>query len=241
VSRWPKILPPLPDDLRRINDDFMDYWLTALPHRYGFADRFNHRYAVRRSPAGFVRTLEIGAGTGEHLRYETLTEEQRRGYVALELRENIAARFREAHPDIRVEVGDCQSRLGFPDGHFDRILAIHVLEHLPDLPKAVEEAYRLCDKARGRLSVVLPCEGGFLYGLARRWSAKRIYERRYRLPYSGFIEREHLSRPGEVIEELTRRFRVVHRSFFPAVVPWICCNLFIGLTLAPKASERPSA
>jgi hypothetical protein len=166
VSRWPKILPPLPDDLRRINDDFMDYWLTALPHRYGFADRFNHRYAVRMSPAEFVRTLEIGAGTGEHLRYETLTEEQRRGYVALELRENIAARFREAHPDIRVEVGDCQSRLGFPDGHFDRILAIHVLEHLPDLPKAVEEAYGFAAGLLPRASS--PC--GDSVRPARRWS-----------------------------------------------------------------------
>jgi SAM-dependent methyltransferase len=237
VSPWPKLLPPLDDELRRINDEFMNDWLAVLPSRYRFADRFNHRYAVRHSPAGFVRTLEIGAGNGEHLHYETLTEEQRRGYVALELRENIAARFRERHPGIRVEVGDCQRRLEFSEGYFDRILAIHVLEHLPDLPKAVEEAHRLCDKSRGRLCVVIPCEGGTLYGLARRWSAQRMYERRYRRPYSGFIEREHLSRPEEVIEALTRRFKIVHRSFFPAVVPWLSCNLFVGLTLAPKPQD----
>ena len=39
----------------------------------------------------------------------------------------------------------------------DRVLAIHVLEHLPDLPRAVAEMHRLCNKATGKLYVVLPC------------------------------------------------------------------------------------
>jgi SAM-dependent methyltransferase len=237
VSRWPKVLPPLDEATRRIHDEFMRDWLETLPRRYGFADRFNHRYPVRRS-RDFTTTLEIGAGTGEHLRYETLNADQRRGYVALELRENVAARFRARHPDLRVVVGDCQRRLDFEDGHFDRMLAIHVFEHLPDLPRAVDEAYRLIDKTRGRLYVVIPCEGGAAYGLARCVSAQRIFERTYRLPYRDFIEREHLSRPEEVIEELSRRFEIVHRSYFPALVPWIFLNLFIGLTLAPLPSAE---
>ena len=35
------------------------------------------------------------------------------------------------------------------DGYFDRILAVHVLEHLPNLPAAIRECYRLCNKTKG--------------------------------------------------------------------------------------------
>ena len=234
MTRWPKILPPLTREQERINDEFMKFWLELLPHRYGFAERFNHGYVVRNAPAGFRRTLEIGAGIGGHLAYETLTPEQASDYVAVELRENLAAQLRTRLPWVRVVVGDCQQRLEFPDGHFDRILAIHVLEHLPDVPGAVREMHRLCDKKRGALSVVLPCEGGFAYGLARRISAQRLYEARYGIPYRNFIEREHLSVPSEILEELDLHFEAVHRSFFPIPLPFVFCNLFIGITLRPR-------
>ena len=56
-------------------------------------------------------------------------------------------------------VSDCQQRMDFPDGFFDRYLAIHVLEHLPNLPGAVREAWRLLNKERGRMLVVIPTEG----------------------------------------------------------------------------------
>src|SRR5262249_4695294 len=100
--------------------------------------------------------------------------------------------------------------------------------------RAVDEAHRLVAKPRGRLHVVIPCEGGLAYTLARRVSAQRLFERRYRRPYRQFIEREHLSRPEEIVAELTPRFTIVDRAFFPARVPAVFCNLFIGLTLAPR-------
>ena len=51
--------------------------------------------------------------------------------------------------EIGAVVGDCQQRMDFEEGYFDRILAIHVLEHLPNLPAAVREMHRLCDKSLG--------------------------------------------------------------------------------------------
>ena len=50
-------------------------------------------------------------------------------------------------------VADCQQRLPFEDGSFDRALAIHVLEHLPNLPAAVAEIHRLL-KPSGRFVVL---------------------------------------------------------------------------------------
>ena len=232
--RWPKVLPSLTPEQQRISDDFMHYWHEVLPKRYGFVDDFNHNYPVRHAPQQFLRTLEIGAGLGEHLHYERLTPEQKSQYLALELRQNMADRIKERFPEVQTSVGDCQARLDFPDGWFDRILAIHVLEHLPNLPAAIAEMHRLSDKQRGVFSVVIPCEGSAAYSLARRISAQRIFEKRYRQSYRWLIEREHLNRPKEILAELSKYFLWTHKAFFPLPVPLIFCNLCIGLTLRPK-------
>jgi hypothetical protein len=40
----------------------------------------------------------------------------------------------------------------------------------------------------------------------------------------------------EIFEELARWFTIKARSFFPLRVPFIWCNLCIGLALRPKAT-----
>jgi SAM-dependent methyltransferase len=238
TSRWPKVLPPLAPEQQAISDDFMRHWHEVLPRRYGFVEDFNHTYPVRHAPREFHHTLEIGAGLGAHLQYERLTPEQTRGYVALELRENMAVRIRERFPSVRALVHDCQTRLPFSDGHFDRVLAIHVLEHLPNLPAALLEIHRLCHPDRGVFSVVIPCEGGLAYWMARRMSAQRIFEQRYQQSYRWLVEREHINRPREIFAELQPLFRIVHRAWFPLRLPSVQMNLCIGLTLRPSAAGR---
>jgi SAM-dependent methyltransferase len=230
---WPKTFPPLTPEQEQIRDDFMKHWHEVLPKKFGIIDRFNHAYCVQHAGT-FERTLEIGAGIGEHIEYETLTPEQERNYYALELRENMSREIARRFPRIRTITADCQQHLPFADGHFDRVLAIHVLEHLPNLPAAVAELYRVCDKRRGLLSIVIPCEGSLAYTLARRVSAQRIFEKRYQQPYQWFIEREHVNVPAEIFAALDPYFTVRHRSFFPFPVPLLFCNLVIGLTLQPR-------
>lgn len=235
-TQWPKKLTALTKEQEQIRDDFMQYWLETLAShpRYSIVEKFNHGYAVENAPKHFIQTLEIGAGVGGHLNYENLTTEQRSHYVAVELRENIVKKFQAIHPDIKIQLGDCQKTLPYEDGHFDRILAIHVLEHLPNLPAALKELHRLCDKKSGVLSVVIPCEGGILYGLARKISAERIFISRYKQPYKWFIENEHINKPNEIIHELNQFFSIEHQRFYPLLLPSIHLNLVIGLTLRPK-------
>ena len=237
-SKWPKVIPPLTPEQEWISNDFIKFWLESLPKKYPLIETFNHGYPVKHAPQGFTRTLEIGAGLGEHLQFEQLTEEQRRGYYTLELRENVSKALAERYPTLNTITGDCQERVDFEDGFFDRILAIHVLEHLPNLPGAVREMYRLCNKERGVFTVVIPCEGGLAYGLARRISAQRMFERRYQQSYKWYISREHINRPHEILEELEKYFEVQHQSFFPLRVPIVQINLVIGLTLKPRPVPR---
>lgn len=236
TSKWPKSIPPLTDEQSLISDDFMKYWHEVLPRKYGVVETFNHEYAVKNAPKSFKTTLEIGAGLGEHLNYEVLTPEQKANYYALELRENMAAGIREAHPDVQTICADCQTRMPFDDGYFDRILAVHVLEHLPNLPAAIDETYRLCNKKTGTFSIVIPCEGGMAYSLARKISAQRIFESRYKQSYKWFYSREHINFPVEIQEEISRKFEISSSVYFPLLIPSVSMNLCIGLTATPRAN-----
>jgi len=235
ANKWPKILPPLSPAQKRISDDFMKLWHEVLPSRFGMIDKFNHQFPLKYSRPGFKTTLEIGAGLGEHLRYERLTPEQEENYYANEFRENMAAQIRASHPRVKTVVADCQRPMDFADEFFDRIIAIHVLEHLPNLPAAIREAYRLINKSRGRLLIVIPCEGSPAYTLARKISAERVYKQRYGGDYSWFYKREHINLPQEILAELRPYFSVEAESFFPLpFLPFIFNNLVIGLSLIPR-------
>ena len=230
ATKWPKRLPPLTPEQERVSADFMTYWHEVLPRRYGAIERFNQGWPAKTARPG-ERTLEIGAGLGEHLGVEPAFA--REDYAALELRPEMAAKIRERHPGVEVVVGDCQQRMPFEDASFDRALAIHVLEHLPDLPAALAEIHRVL-RPTGRFVVVIPCEGGLAYSLARRVSAQRIFEKRYGMSYDWFIGREHINVPSEILEECAAYFRVVRRRHFPLVVPVTPLNLVIALELAPR-------
>jgi SAM-dependent methyltransferase len=232
MTTWPKQLPALTEEQTRIREDFLKYWHHVLPRKYGAIERFNHGYPTR----GLVpvqraeyRILEIGAGLGEHIVYENLEGVQ---YHALELREEMAANIRKRFPQVRTIVGDIQTRLEFPAQHFHRVVAVHVLEHLPNLRAALKEVHRVLHPT-GRFDVVIPCEGGMAYGLARRVSAQRIFEQRYKMPYSWFVQSEHINVPSEILEELSLYFSKKESRYFPFFVPSVNMNLVIGMRLAP--------
>lgn len=237
ASKWPKVLPPLSAEHTRIYDAFVQQWHVELAgrSRYGAIEAFNHRFPVKHSRPGFRTTLELGAGLGEHLRYERLTPEQEAGFYANEFRENMAVELRRRHPRVHVVFGDCQQRFDFPDSFFDRVLAIHVLEHLPNLPATIREVHRLLNRTRGQFLIVIPCEGSLANRLARRVSAQAVFEKTYGMPYEPFIKREHINLPAEIFAELDPYFVVAKKRLFPLpFLPLLASNLVIGVSLAPR-------
>jgi len=227
---WPKTRPTLSAEQISIMEDwYLTFLGDVLPGRFAFVDKFNHRYPLR-SARKQARTLEIGPGNGSHLQVENLADQQE--YVAVELRESLSRQIQDAPSNVRIVVGDCEQGLDFPTATFDRVIAIHVLEHLANLPRALAEVYRVL-KPTGRFSVVIPCEGGGAYAVGRALTIRRTFQRRYGVPYTWLIRYEHINRASEVLAALGDYFRVEHRAYFPLHVPSVHLNLVVGLTLRP--------
>ena len=223
---WPKERPVLTEEQSAVMADWINEFLTSVkPARFGWLTGFDHTFSVQSRVAG-KRTLEIGAGTGTHLPYEPAGE-----YVALEASRELADQI-PRRDGLTVVVADCEKRLPWDDGSFDRVLAIHLLEHLYDLPRALDEVARVL-RPDGVFTVVIPCEGGSLYSLGRHFTTKRIFEKRYQMPYEWMIRQDHCNSAREVLDELARRFRVRRRVYFPLRAPSVDLNLMVGLDLEP--------
>jgi SAM-dependent methyltransferase len=172
------------------------------------------------------RTIELGAGIGEHLAHEDLSIQE---YHCIELRENMVSEIRRRFPTVTATRADCQKELPYPDAHFDRAVVVHVFEHLPDLPRATAELVRVL-KPGAIFSLVIPCDPGLAYEFARKISSERMFKKRYKQSYRWFIEREHINSPAEIISTVSNRLTEIHRAYFPLLVPIVNANLCIGLT-----------
>lgn len=233
-QNFPKELPEISAKKKAIFDEFLEIWHLELANkqRYNLIEIFNHTYGVRsqyykRLKNHQIRTLEIGTGLGTHIHFEDLGHQE---YFANELRENMLDHVKRDHPTVHCIPGDIQEPTGFSDDFFDRINAIHVLEHLPNLPACIDECFRIL-KPGGLFQVVIPCDPGLLYGFCRSISAKRIFEKKYGIDYDEFITREHINTPNEIMALLREQFSVMQRSFFPFKVPSVHLNLCLGLSL----------
>lgn len=226
--KWPKAVHEISDEQKKLADDFMKRWHGVLPKRFGVIEKFNHGFPLRHLPAqDHFSTLEIGAGLGSHIEVEDLSKQD---YHCVELRQNMADAIKERFPSVTTTVGDCQQRIPYDDGFFDRVIAIHVLEHLPNLPACLDEVHRVL-KPGGILSIVIPCDPGVAYRIASRIAGEHMFRTWYKKPYRWLLRREHINSPTEVVSLLRARFRTADRAYFPLVAPIKDINLCIGMTL----------
>ena len=229
---WPKTPPPLTERQKAAREEFMMLWHQILPKRYGIVERFNHGYPARLPVKDGTKTLEIGAGLGEHSKHEDLARQE---YHCLEYRDEFCQHLRTHLPSAQVHCGDIQSRQSWPSSTFDRIIAIHVLEHLPNLPAALDEIERLL-KGDGVFDIVIPCEGGMAHTFARSISAARVFRKNFGMDFAPIHKNEHVNTFREIYELLASRFVFLKSAYFPLSIPISTINLCAAFRVAKRGS-----
>jgi SAM-dependent methyltransferase len=190
-------------------------------------EKWMHRQVAEAGKAGDGTVLEIGAGTLNHLGYETRC----RRYEAVEP-------FRELYAGssglsrIAVLYGDIRD---VPAGNrYDRILSIAVLEHLADLPAVVARSARLLAPS-GIFQAGIPSEGGILWGAAWRCTTGVLFRMRTGLDYGALMRYEHVNSAGEIRDVVGHFFASVRVRRFP--FPFHDLSLYTYLEAAEPRLE----
>jgi|SRR3989338_266222 len=205
LATYPRQRPPLTESHKQIYRDEYKLNRTGKTFWSGVSQRTEgwlHRQVASFGRMGSV--LEIGAGTLNHLPYESY--EKVVGYDIVEPFEELysgsahLARIR----NIYQEITQVQT-----DEFYDRIISVAVLEHLTNLPFVVVcSALHL--KEGGLFQHGIPSEGGFAWGLAWRLTTGLSFRLRTGLSYKTLMRHEHVNTALEVV--------AIVRYFFGSIV-----------------------
>ena len=209
-SSFPKIRPALPSEYQKI------YLQHMQENRHGRSpasrmstalEGWMHRRIVedvRDSNRG-LSTLEIGAGTLNHLRYES----HNAAYDVVEPARYLFddSPFLGLVRTIYADIEDVQ-----PDTRYDRIISIASFEHICNLPEVVARCGLLL-KPGGQLRAAIPTEGGPLWKLGWKLTTGWEFKRRYGLDYELIMRAEHVNTWREVADVLHYFFRSVKCSY----------------------------
>ena len=175
--------------------------------------------------AVFPTVVEVGAGTGEHLPHV------RHDFDRYFLTDLNPTRLADARADLpatlaeRVIVtSEDATRLSFADASADRLIACHILEHLPD-PHAVLREWHRVVRPGGVLSILLPCDPGLLWRTGRALGPRAAAERAG-IEYDYWMAREHVNGIGNLVTLIRYYFDQVQETWFPTHMPSVDLNLF---------------
>jgi ubiquinone/menaquinone biosynthesis C-methylase UbiE len=198
--------------------------------------RASHRLVERNldETTNFPRVLEVGAGTGEHFPFVrhsfeeyTLTDTDP---ATLEIaKRKTASDARREH--LRFELQD-GSTLSYADGSFDRVVAVHVLEHIYQPHLAIREWRRVLREG-GLLSILIPTDPGVAWRLGRHLGPRRNALKRG-IAYDYVMAREHVNSCNNLIAILRHYFPERREAWWPLPVPSIDMNLFFAFNAVEK-------
>ena len=173
----------------------------------------------------FNRVLEVGAGTGVHL------ASVRHGFDEYLMTDLNAPMLDAATKRINVQSGRVDTiaqdatALTFEDASFDRVIAAHVLEHLPQPHKVLREWFRVL-RPGGVLSLVLPCDPGVAWRLGRAVGARQKFVKAG-IEYDYWMAREHINAINNLVSFIRYYFPQTRRELWrPFGVPSMDLNLF---------------
>ncbi len=219
----------LPDpDPAKMTKDWMKYY-EKNNYQEGLVGYFlkkSHFWAEKpfNSEKRFSKVLELGAGTGIHLNYvqhqfdEYWITDLNKGLISL-----LKKKYRDESSRVFVKLEDATA-LSFPKRSFDRLIAAHLLEHLPN-PHIILRKWVSVVKPGGLITIVLPCDPGLAWRMGRYAFARPRYQK-VGFPYDYLMAREHINPINNLVSLIRYYFKNVDEKWLPFGIPSMDLNLF---------------
>lgn len=214
------------DDWSRWCEEYLDHYEDVVYNGNPLVGHFLQRGHVLieqdfGEDAAFGKVIEVGAGSGVHFAHV------KHGFDEYHMTDHLPesiGRLKKRYDDPRIRFYTADAmRLDAADDSFDRLIAVHVLEHLPHPHEALKEWTRVL-RDDGVLSIVLPTEGGLWWNIGRHLTTRRSYGR-LGFDYDYIQAREHVSACYRLVAILRHYFPQMREVWSPLHVPVTHLNL----------------
>ncbi len=210
LASYPKERPPLPEFHLKIYAE--EYKKTRgdrknMPTVSKISSGFNSWIHDKVAQTNGKKILEIGAGTLNHISFEKNIKDY-----------DIVEPFRYLFADnqnlskVRTVYDDIRDVS--PDNKYDKILSIHVLEHLTELPFAVAKSGTLLQE-NGKFYAGIPSEGGLMWKAAWKLTTGLAYHIRNGRGKAAVMKHEHVNNAYEIEAVLKHFFDDVKVQRYP--------------------------
>lgn len=161
----------------------------------------------------FPLTVEVGAGSGGHIRH--VRHEYDR-YIMTDIRDY--GREKTEHPQEPFFLANAEA-LPFASNSVDRVVSTCLLHHVTN-PLSALSQWRSVVRPNGSITILLPCDPGLMWRLGRRVGPRRK-ALTHGVDYDFLMALSHRNHVGSLISILKTVFKhdEVKRTCFP--IPWL--------------------
>ena len=186
LGKYPKKRGLLPKALKKI---FKNHYLS---NRQNFLSQLSEKWLHISIDDRYKdnKTLEIGAGTLNHVKFES----NKKIYDIIEPKKYlfIKSKYKKKINKSFKNINDCKNN------YYERIISCAVLEHMTDLPEFLYISSKKLKK-KGYHQHAIPCEGYPVWNLTWFLFSGLIFKIKYGYSFSYIKNHEHVNNYDEMI------------------------------------------
>ena len=213
------------------SENYQEMWhqhYADLNYGKGLAAWFmkqSHKWSEERYSEGnhFPIVLEVGAGTGIHIQHVRHSFDK---YIVSDVDDRHLKQviFDNQKNGEIIVAKENATNLSYPENSVDRLIAAHVLEHLPNPHLVLREWYRVL-KHGAIMTLVLPCDPGLAWRVGRNFGP-RAKDEKLGIPYDYWMAREHINSITNLGSLIRYYFEELEENWRPFFIPGSDLNLF---------------
>lgn len=204
LNKYPKKRPKLTKKILKIYKN--EYRQNRNSKIISYFESWLHK-SIKKLKNKKQKTLEIGAGTLNHLKYENI-DNKNHLYDIIEPKKFLLKKNKFIN-----KINNCYKNFeNTPNNFYNRIISCATLEHLVELPKFLAVTSFKLSK-RGYHSHSIPCEGCFSWNVVNRLLMGLIFKLRTGCNYNLLMQHEHVNNFYEIYNLIKYFYKKIEIKF----------------------------